>query len=68
MTSSRLGAYWEATMRVPDFYSINEAKKPANQRVYHNADACPSGRDIPAHERRAGTGGYRHCDNCRRLG
>lgn len=51
--------------RVPDFYSINEAAKPAAHRVYHNNSACPPGRDIPQHERRSGTGGYRLCDDCR---
>jgi hypothetical protein len=53
-------------MKVPAFYSINEAKKSADQRVYHDNDACPPGRDIPAHERRAGTGGYRYCQDCQR--
>lgn len=49
------------------FYSINEAAKPAANRVHHNNSACPPGRDIPQHERRGGTGGYRLCDDCRRL-
>jgi hypothetical protein len=52
---------------VPDFYSVNEAKKPADKRVYHNNDRCPSGRDIPKDERRPGKGGYRECDNCKKL-
>ena len=50
--------------KVPDFYSINEVLKPAENRVYHNNSACPPGRDIPANERRAGTGGYRLCKDC----
>ena len=50
--------------RVSDFHSINEVKKPANQRVYHDNNACAPGRDIPQNERRAGTGGYRHCEVC----
>ena len=37
---------------VPAFYSINEALKPVDNRVYHNNSACPPGRDIPANERR----------------
>lgn len=41
-----------------DFHSINEVKKPAGQRVYHNNSTCPAGRDIPAHERKPGNGGY----------
>lgn len=49
------------------FYSINEVQKPTNHRVHHNNNACPPGRDIPAHERRAGTGGYRLCEDCNRL-
>jgi hypothetical protein len=53
--------------KVADFYSINEAKKPAGSRVYHDNGACPSGRDIPLNERRFGTAGYRLCDDCRRL-
>jgi hypothetical protein len=50
--------------KVADFYSINEAKKPANKQVYHDKDTCPAGRDIPQSERRNGKGGYRLCDDC----
>lgn len=53
--------------RVADFHSINEVKKPPPNRVYHNNGACPPGRDIPANERKNGTGGYRLCDDCIRL-
>jgi hypothetical protein len=53
--------------RVPDFYPVNEASKPAAKRVYHNNDACPKSRDIPQNERRNGTGGYRLCDDCEKL-
>jgi hypothetical protein len=53
--------------RVADFHSINEASKPIGQRVYHNNSTCPPGRDIPQHERRTGTGGYRLCDDCDNL-
>ena len=53
--------------RVADFYSINEVKKPPANRVYHNNSACPPGRDIPAHERRSGTNGYRLCNDCAEL-
>ncbi len=49
------------------FYSINEAAKPANQRVHHNNSACPPGRDIPQNEMRMGTGNYRLCEDCNRL-
>ncbi len=54
-------------MRVPDFYSINEARKPAPKRAYHNNDACILGRDIPQNDKRNGTGGYRLCDDCEKL-
>jgi hypothetical protein len=53
--------------KVAEFYSINEASKPADKRVHHNNDACPPGRDIPANERRSGTGGYRLCNDCANL-
>lgn len=52
---------------VASFYSINEAAKPPANRVHHNNSACPPGRDIPANERRNGTGNYRLCDDCIRL-
>jgi hypothetical protein len=52
--------------KVPAFYSINEVKKLAHLRVYHNNNTCPPGRDIPEKERRSGTGGYRLCDDCQR--
>lgn len=52
---------------VAAFYSINEASKPAEKRVHHNNNACPPGRDIPQHERRSGTGGYRLCNDCENL-
>jgi hypothetical protein len=53
--------------KVPEFYSINEVEKPLHNRVHHNNDACPPGRDIPQDERRPGTGGYLHCEDCQRL-
>ena len=51
----------------PTFYSINEADKPAANRVYHNNGACSSGRDIPYIERHKGTGNYPLCGDCDRL-
>jgi hypothetical protein len=51
----------------PSFHSINEVQKLAHLRVHHNNSACPPGRDVPAWERRAGTGNYRLCDDCARL-
>lgn len=51
--------------KVPDFHSISEASKPPENRVYHNNSSCASGRDIPANERRNGTGDYSLCDDCK---
>jgi hypothetical protein len=51
----------------PAFYSINEVKKPAANRVHHNNSACPPGRDIPENERNSGTGNYPLCHDCARL-
>ncbi|MGA2920078.1 MAG: hypothetical protein ABSE28_03165 [Candidatus Sulfotelmatobacter sp.] len=50
--------------KVSAYYSVNEAKKPATKQVHHTDADCKAGRDIPQNERRAGTGGYRHCDDC----
>lgn len=50
--------------QVPAFYSVNEAKKHPSDRVHHNNNNCPPGRDIPSWERKPGTGGYRLCDDC----
>ena len=52
-------------MKVAAFHSVNEPTKPPDKRVYHNDDTCPSGRDIPANERRPGKGGYRLCLHCK---
>jgi len=51
----------------PAFHSVNESKKPVPNRVYHNNNACPPGRDIPTKERLQGTGGYRLCLDCDNL-
>jgi hypothetical protein len=50
--------------RVKEYYSVNEASKPANKRVYHDNDQCRAGREIPLNERRSGTSGYRLCKDC----
>ena len=49
-----------------EFYSVNEASKPAEKRVHHNNSLCPAGRDIPQHERRYGSP-YRLCKDCAEL-
>ena len=33
-------------MRVADFYSVNEGRKPPGNRVFHNNSTCVPGRDI----------------------
>lgn len=53
--------------KVNAFYSVNESKKPSDSRRHHNNDQCPAGRDIPASERRQGTGGYKLCEHCEDL-
>lgn len=53
--------------KVAVFYSVNEANKPAGNRVHHDNNTCRPGQDIPPHERRAGTGGYRLCEICHDL-
>ena len=50
--------------KVPDFYSVNEVKKPTDMRVYHNNNACEPGKLIPQKDREPGTNGYRLCKDC----
>jgi hypothetical protein len=52
---------------VDPFHSINEAQKPAANRVHHDNSSCRPGQDIPRSERRDGTAGYRLCSDCARL-
>lgn len=53
--------------KVPAFYSVNEAKKPEKDQVYHNNDACPPGLEIPTDDQLSGTNGYRLCKVCAEL-
>ena len=53
--------------RIAAFHSINEKEKPAASRVHHDNSLCPPGRDIPVNERRSGSGGYRLCEDCKKL-
>jgi hypothetical protein len=32
--------------------------------IYHDNDACPTGREIPVDRRAAGDGGYSRCPEC----
>jgi hypothetical protein len=48
-----------------EFHSVNEAKKPKDEQVYHNSECGPA-KEIPKHERKPGTGGYRLCKDCQK--
>ncbi len=48
-------------MRVAAYHSIN----PTDPDVHHVHDDCPSGQQIPAHNRRSGTNGWPLCKHCR---
>jgi hypothetical protein len=50
--------------KVAPYHSIN----PSDPDVYHDHDDCPSGQQIPAHNRRSGTGGYPRCKHCVNMG
>jgi hypothetical protein len=50
--------------RVPPFHNVLEARKPPDQRVYHDNDRCSLGRLIRDAERRSGTAGLRICKEC----
>jgi hypothetical protein len=54
--------------RVPDFYSVNVASRPAANRRYHNDRDCGPASEIPPGERRPGRGGYSLCQDCQRIG
>jgi len=53
--------------KVSPFYSVNEADKPADERVYHDQSGCGPGSEIKPGDRRSGTGGYRRCQDCKKL-
>jgi hypothetical protein len=53
---------------VPAFRSVVEATRQETQRVYHDDSACPSGKEIPATDRRGGRSDYRRCEICAKLG
>ena len=50
---------------IPEFFALNEITKPREKRVYHNNSGCPAGKGIRVKERRAGTCGYRICEDCK---
>ena len=47
-------------MRVPPYYSTN----PNDPDVHHVHSDCPSGKQIPASNRRPGTNDQRLCRTC----
>ncbi len=44
------------------------SKNPSDPDVYHDHDDCPTGKQIPAHNRVPGTGGNRRCEQCKAKG
>ena len=50
--------------KVAPFHS----KKPTDDPVYHDNNACTEGNNIESYNRVAGTGGRPKCDHCSRLG
>jgi hypothetical protein len=50
--------------KVDPYYSIN----PTDPDVWHDKDNCPSGQQIPLHNKRPGkgpNGTYRKCEHCK---
>ena len=47
-------------MRVAPYHS----KNPTDPDVHHVHDNCPSGQQIPPHNKVAGMGGYPLCKHC----
>ncbi|ACZ21850.1 hypothetical protein Sked_19250 [Sanguibacter keddieii DSM 10542] len=47
-------------MYVGAYHSTNQS----DPDVHHIYDDCPSGQQIPAGNRRDGTGGWRICEHC----
>lgn len=45
------------------YYSTNQS----DPDVHHDYSDCPSGQQIPAHNRAAGTGGYPRCGHCQSM-
>ena len=47
-------------MRVPPYHSTNAT----DPDVHHTHDNCPSGQQIPAHNKRPGTNTWPLCKHC----
>jgi len=52
---------------VSTFYSVNEAKRPASERRYHDNDKCGPGSEIKLEDRQVGTNGYDRSKDCQKL-
>jgi hypothetical protein len=52
---------------VDPFYSVNEEAKPADKRRWHDQSDCGPAKEVPNGDRRAGTGGYSRCEDCKSL-
>ena len=50
--------------KVAPYHSSN----PTDPDVYHDHNDCPSGSQIPDANLRPGTGGYRRCETCIKMG
>lgn len=50
--------------KVSPYHSSNRS----DPDVHHDHDDCPTGQQIPEHNRVPGTGGYRRCNQCTELG
>ena len=51
-------------MKVSPYHSSN----PTDPDVHHDHGDCPSGQQIPAKNRAAGTGGHPRCKHCQKMG
>lgn len=51
-------------MKVNPYYSIN----PTDPDVHHDHNNCPSGMQIPEHNKRYGTNGDPRCGTCVKMG
>lgn len=50
--------------RVPAYHSA----APNDPKVHHVFSDCTVGNNIEAKNKRSGTGGYRMCETCRKMG
>ena len=50
--------------KVSPYYSSNQSAP----NVYHDHSDCPTGKQIPVANKKAGTNGYRRCKQCATLG